>query len=102
MAAMALMGVSADVMKPAALVLNVLVASIATARFYRAGYFSWSTLWPFVAASIPMSFVGGAIRLPGDVYRPVVGAVLLFAAYRLAVSTYRGAAAAHRRAPRFS
>jgi hypothetical protein len=96
---MALMGVSPDVMKPAALVLNVLVASIATVRFYRAGYFSWFTLWPFVAASIPMSFVGGAIHLPSDVYRPIVGAVLLFAAARLAVSTYRGAAAAERRAP---
>jgi uncharacterized membrane protein YfcA len=96
---MALVGVSAEVMKPAALVLNVLVATIATVRFYQAGYFSWATLWPFVAGSIPMSFVGGAIQLPGNVYKPIVGAVLLFAAARLVVSTYRRAATPHHRAP---
>ena len=47
LAAMALVGVAPDVMKPTALALNILVASIATTKYYRAGYFSWSALWPF-------------------------------------------------------
>ncbi len=39
LAAMALVGVAPKTMKPAALALNILVASIATVRYYRAGYF---------------------------------------------------------------
>ena len=84
-AAMGLVGVPAASMKPIALVLNLFVASIATFRFYRAGYFSWSVLWPFAITSIPFAYLGGRITLPGNLYRPLVGAVLLYAAYRLVV-----------------
>src|SRR5271166_2049164 len=80
LAVMALCGVTAAVMKPTALTLNVLVASIATARFARAGCFSWSLLWPFAIASVPMSFIGGAVSLPANIYNPIVGAIMLFAA----------------------
>jgi uncharacterized membrane protein YfcA len=90
LAAMALVGVTPDVMKPTALALNILVASIATVRYYRAGYFYWSALWPFAIGSIPLSFVGGAIILPGYLYKPAVGIVLLYAAYRLVRSTMGG------------
>jgi len=83
LAAMALMGLTPDVMKPTALCLNVLVATIATARFARAGCFSWSIFWPFAVTSIPLAFLGGAIRLPSHYYQAAVGAVLLFAAIRL-------------------
>jgi uncharacterized membrane protein YfcA len=62
LAAMALFGLTPDVMKPTALVLNILVASITTVRFYRAGFFSWPLLWPFVLGSIPASFIGGALQ----------------------------------------
>jgi len=73
LAAMALVGLAPDVMKPTALALNILVASIATVRFYRAGYFYWSTFWPFVIGSVPLAFIGGAITLPGYIYKPAVG-----------------------------
>ena len=82
-AAMALFGMAPDVMKPTALVLNILVASITSFRFYKAGYFSWRTLWPFIVGSIPLSFVGGAFNLPGQWYKSLVGVILLFAAARL-------------------
>lgn len=83
LAAMALFAIAPDVMKPTALTLNILVATIATLRFYQAGYFSWRVLLPFVLSSIPFAFLGGALTLPGTVYQKVVGAVLLFAAFRL-------------------
>ncbi len=89
LAAMALMNVSPDVMKPTALFLNIIVATIATARFAGAGCFSWSVFWPFAIASIPLSFVGGAIRLSGHYYRVAVGIVLLYAAVRLIISAAR-------------
>ena len=90
LAAMAIVGVAPDVMKPTALALNILVATIATVRFYRAGYFYWSALWPFAIGSIPLSFIGGAIILPGYLYKPAVGTILLYASYRLFRSTMKG------------
>lgn len=83
LAAMALFGIAPAVMKPTALTLNILVAFIATVKFYQAGCFSWKLCWPFAATSVPMAFVGGMLQLPGTYYKPIVGVVLLFAAYRL-------------------
>jgi uncharacterized protein len=83
LAAMALMGVPATVMRPTALVLNIFVASIATYKFYRARCFSWPLFWPFAATSVPLAFLGGRINLPGHTYKTMVGILLLFAAWRL-------------------
>jgi uncharacterized membrane protein YfcA len=83
LAAMALFGLTPLVMKPTALALNILVAVIGTIRFLRAGFFSWRIFWPFAAASIPASFVGGALVLPVPIYKSIVGAVLLYSAIRL-------------------
>lgn len=87
LAAMTLYGLAPDIMKPTALILNILVAIIATLQFYRAGYFSWSIFWPFAVGSIPFAFIGGTLSLPGSIYNHVLGLILLFAAYRL--FTYR-------------
>lgn len=83
LAAMAFMGVSPALMKPAALSLNILVAGLGTWRYASRGCFSWPLFWPFALASVPMAFVGGMARLPDALYKPVVGAVLLFAAWRM-------------------
>jgi hypothetical protein len=85
LAAMALFDVAPGVMKPTALVLNLIVASIGTIRFYRAGYFSWHLFWPFAVCSVPCAFLGGAFPLPIAYYKWLIGAVLLFAAWRLAL-----------------
>ncbi len=90
LAAMALFGISPLVMKPTALVLNILVAVIGTIRFYRAGFFSWRVFWPFVIASIPASFIGGSLTLPVPIYKSIVGVVLLYSAVRLFYSANRG------------
>lgn len=86
LAAMALLSVPPNVMKPTALFLNIVVATIATARFAKADCFSWRIFWPFAVVSIPLAMAGGAIQLPGEFYKVVVGIVLLFAAFRLAGS----------------
>jgi uncharacterized membrane protein YfcA len=82
-ALMALFGVPPAAMRPTALVLNIIVASFASVRFARAGMFRWRTLWPFLIGALPFAFVGGAIKLPGEYYRPLVGAVLFLSAIRL-------------------
>jgi len=82
LAAMALFGLAPQVMKPTALVLNILVATIATVQFYRAGRFSWNVFLPFAVTSIPFAFIGGTLSLPSSIYKQMVGLVLMFAAYR--------------------
>jgi uncharacterized membrane protein YfcA len=83
LAAMALVGVAPATMRPTALALNILVATIVTLRFHLAGHVAWRAVLPFVAASIPAAFVGGTLMLPGDLYRPLVGVVLIVAAVQL-------------------
>lgn len=83
LAAMALVGLPQATMKPAALTLNVFVATLVTLRFARARLIDWRTLAPFVVASVPLSFVGAVVLLPEAVFKPLVGCVLLIAAVRL-------------------
>lgn len=84
LAAMALFGLAPEVMRPTALALNILVASLATYRYTRAGQNDLKLLVPFVVASIPAAFVGGLIHVPHGVYKPLIGIVLLFSAFHLA------------------
>ena len=86
LAAMAIVGLTADVMRPTALVLNLFVASIVVVRFSRAGHLPWRSLVPLVAGSIPAAYLGGTIDLPGELYRPLVAAALLAGAWRLATA----------------
>src|SRR5688572_20834223 len=83
LAAMALVGIAPAEMRPVALVLNVVVSSLAAWKFWRAGHFRWRLFWPFAAASIPFAYLGGAITLPSGAYKVVVGVVLLYAAWQL-------------------
>ncbi len=82
-AAMALAGLAPAEMRPIALTLNILVSSLAAYKFWRAGHFRWRLFWPFAAVSIPFAYLGGAITLPGNIYKIVVGIVLVYAAWQL-------------------
>lgn len=82
-ALMALFSVPPAAMRPTALTLNIVVATLASGRYLRAGLFRWRVLWPFLVTAVPMAFVGGGIVLPSDIYRPLVGVVLWLSALRL-------------------
>jgi len=82
-AVMTLFGIAPEIVRPTALVLNVLVATIATAQFIQAGHFRGSLFWAIAAASVPCAFAGGALRLPTGVFEKVVGIVLAVSALRL-------------------
>jgi uncharacterized membrane protein YfcA len=81
-AVMTLFGLAPDVIKPTALVLNILVATIGTWQFYRAGHFRWQLFWPFAVLGIPAAFIGGAYKLPVPIFHAIVGVVLLLSAVR--------------------
>ena len=82
-AIMALFGVPAAMMRPTALVLNLIVSGLGSVRYIRAGQFRWRTLWPFLVGALPMAFIGGGIVLPGHIYKPLLGAILWLSAVRL-------------------
>lgn len=83
LAIMALFSLHPEALKPTALMLNIVVAGVGTYLYCSAGQFSWRVFWPFVMTSIPMSFLGGTVTLSPELYRPALGMVLLFAAWRL-------------------
>jgi uncharacterized membrane protein YfcA len=89
LAAMALVGLSPGEMRPTALVLNILVASIVTLRFSRAGFVRPLSALPFLVGSVPAAFLGGTITVPAEIYRPMVGAVLLVAAAGFGITAAR-------------
>src|SRR5881409_1611135 len=82
-ATMTLFGVAPTIIRPTALVLNILVASIGAFQFWRAGHFSWKLFWPFALLSIPAAYLGGYLQPSASVLRVLIGLVLLFSAVRL-------------------
>jgi uncharacterized protein len=83
LAAFALIGLAPESMRPAALCLNVLVASIALVKFYKVRAFNWQLFWPIALTSIPAAFIGGLVTLPNTYYKAVVGVCLLYAAWTI-------------------
>ena len=81
-AVMSLFSLPATFIKPVALVLNVGVAIIGSVQYCRAGHFSWRLFWPFALLAVPCAFLGGWLNLPGQVFKIVLGVVLLFSAWR--------------------
>ena len=86
-ATMTLFGLATTVIRPTALVLNILVATIGSFQFWRAGYFSWNLFWPFALLSIPAAYFGGYLQPSTAILRILIGIVLLFSATRLIFRT---------------
>src|SRR5213592_2563894 len=82
-AAMTLFGLAPTIIRPTALLLNILVASIGALQFWRAGHFTWKLFWPFALLSIPAAYFGGHLQPSASILRILIGLVLLFSAVRL-------------------
>lgn len=89
---MGLAGYAPGVIRPAVLALNTLVATIGTVRFARAGFITWKETYPFIVLGLPLSVVGGATHIPAWIYNPLVGALLLVAAWQMFRAARSGAA----------
>lgn len=82
-AVMTLLSLAPTFVKPAALALNVLVATIAFTQFARAGHFRWPLFWPFALLAPPLAFIGGWLQLPARTFQLLLGVVLLYSALQL-------------------
>lgn len=83
LAAMALVGVMPEVMRPTALTLNIVIAAFTTWRFRNARFFDAKIVGAFLLGSVPLAFIGGGIKLPNDSYKALVGIVLICSAIYL-------------------
>lgn len=81
-AVMSLLSLSPEFIKPAALTLNIFVATVTFWQFYRAGHFRWAIFWPFALPAIPAAFLGGYLNLPTQAFNVLVGVILLLSAVR--------------------
>ena len=77
LALMAIFSMAPTVMKPTALLLNLFVSATSFIQFYRGGHFKWKTFLPFALLSVPLSFLGGMITVDSDLYKKILGVLLL-------------------------
>jgi uncharacterized membrane protein YfcA len=77
LALMALWGIAPEVMKPTALLLNLFVSLTSFIQFYRGRHFNWKIFLPFAIASVPLAFVGGLVSVDADVYKKILGLLLI-------------------------
>ncbi len=83
LALMALFSFPPETMKPTALLLNLFVAGIAFYHYYKAGHFSFKLFIPFALTSIPMSFIGGMMKIDAHIYNKILALLLLFAILKM-------------------
>jgi len=88
LALMAIFGISTIYMKASALTLNLFVAGISFYLYQRNGYFKWNVLFPFILGSIPLAFLGAKINLDPDLYKLILGILLIIAVLRIVVKPH--------------
>lgn len=91
LAAMALVGLAPEQMRPTALALNLLVGGIGLLRFWRGGFVRWRNVLPFALASAPAAFFAARVPLPKQSYSLLLGLILLIAALGVFRSATRAA-----------
>ena len=84
LAIMALAELAPATMRPTALALNLVVSAIALASYARAGHFDRRLFLTVAIPAMPFAFIGGTTQLPDEIYRPIVGVILLLAAIQFA------------------
>ncbi len=72
-----------DVIRPTALLCNIIVVTGGTIIFYREGKINWKDAWPFLVASIPFAYVGGFWKLEYQAFFIVLGITLILASIAL-------------------
>jgi len=72
-----------EVIRPTALLCNIVVVTGGAIIFYKQGKLSWKEIWPFLIASVPMAFIGGFWKLSDAAFFILLGITLLIASFFL-------------------
>ena len=78
-----------DVIRPTALLCNIVVVTGGTIVFYREGKIDWKEVWPFLVASVPFALLGGMWKLEQNVFFIILAISLLVAAVLLWINPQR-------------
>ena len=79
LAVMALCGYTAYLVRPDALVLNLVVSGLAFLQFYKGGYFKLRDFLWLAGFSVPMAFLGGLTPIEDALYKKILGVMLMSA-----------------------
>lgn len=85
LAIMALLSFQIDSIKPVSLVLNIVVSSIATYKFIKAGCFDKKVFLIFAATSLPMAFIGGYLKVDAYWFKILAGVFLILSGILLLI-----------------
>ena len=81
-AIMSIFGLPVTTIKPTALSLNIIVSSYTSYQYVKAKLYDLKLVIPLIIGAIPLAFIGGYINVPGDIYKPIIGLMLLYSSYR--------------------
>ena len=81
-AVMTLFNLSTTVIRPTALTLNIAVSAYASWRYIRNNFFDKKLFLVLSLGAIPAAFVGGYINVPSEIYKPIVGVLLILSGLR--------------------
>lgn len=83
LALMVIFAFPVSIMKPSALLLNLFVSGISFFIYFGKNYLKPKLFYPLAIPSVPAAFIGGMIPLENNIYKIVLGVVLILAALRL-------------------
>jgi uncharacterized membrane protein YfcA len=83
LALMALFSFAPESIRYYALILNLVVSAIAFISYYRAGFFRWRVVLPFLVTSIPAAYIGATYSINPVAYKTILGIMLLIAVTRM-------------------
>ena len=81
-AVMTLFNLPTTVIRPTALTLNIAVSAYASFRYIRNNFFDKKLFLVLSLGAIPAAFVGGYIKVPSEIYKPIVGVLLILSGLR--------------------
>jgi len=82
-ALMALFNFAPESIRYYALVLNLVVSAVAFISYFRAGFFKFRQVLPFLITSIPAAYVGAQFSINPTIYKIILGIMLIFAVVRM-------------------
>jgi uncharacterized membrane protein YfcA len=88
LAVMALLSFVPETIKPTSLILNIVVATIASIRYLKADYFDRKIFITLIITSLPMAFLGGYLPISPEFFRLIAGLYLIVASILLLGNEY--------------
>ncbi|MFN5324413.1 MAG: TSUP family transporter [Bacteroidota bacterium] len=89
LALMALWGFAPETMRPWALTLNICVSLIAALQFFRKEAPDWKLFASLIIGSIPAAYWGASVQMDQDLYKKILGGLVIFQSIRLLIVNSR-------------